>query len=105
MKRTERFIKVKLYVAGHTDTVGSKDHNRKLSLDRARAIAEYFRKKGLAIAIVYEGFGEDVPKVETPDDTDEPKNRRVDYVLGAATSSPPFSGAYRGVAAEWKSVR
>jgi outer membrane protein OmpA-like peptidoglycan-associated protein len=102
-KKAERFLKVKLYVAGHTDTVGSAQHNRQLSLDRARAIAEYFRKKGLALPIVYEGFGEDVPKVGTADNVDEPRNRRADYVLGAADGQPPFT--YRAAATSWKPVR
>ena len=103
--RAEKFVKVKLYVAGHTDTVGSKDHNRKLSLDRARSIADYFRRHGLKIPIAFEGFGEDVPKVQTPDETDEPRNRRADYVLAAASAPPPSSIAgHRAVKASWKAL-
>src|SRR5262249_36749474 len=98
VKGAERFLKVKLWVAGHTDTVGSKDHNRKLSLERARAIAEYFRRKGLKIPISYEGFGEDLLKVRTPDETDEPRNRRADYVVGAASAPPPIRG-------DWKDLK
>ena len=98
--RAARFVQVRLYVAGHTDTVGGGDHNRKLSLDRARAIAEYFRKRGLRLPISYDGFGEDLPKVPTPDNTDEPRNRRVDYVLGAIGAAPP--AGYHG---DWKSVK
>ena len=101
VKKSERFVKVKLYVAGHTDTVGSADHNRKLSHDRARSIAEYFHKKGLKIPIVFDGFGEDMPKVPTPDNTDEPRNRRADYVLGAIGAQPP--AGYRG--ADWKPIK
>ena len=98
--RAGRFVKVKLYVAGHTDTVGSAEHNRKLSLERARAIADYFRARGLQLPLSYEGFGEDLPKVPTADETDELRNRRVDYVLGAIGASPPV-GDRR---AEWKSL-
>src|SRR5579883_623760 len=105
-KRAERFVKVRLWVAGHTDTVGSKEHNRKLSLDRARAIAEYFRQKGLAIPISYEGFGEEVLKVKTPDETDEPKNRRADYVLGAVSAPAPGSiTGHHAVRADWKPLK
>ena len=64
-------MKMRLYVAGHTDTVGPDAKNRKLSLDRARAIAAYFRKKGLTIPIAFAGFGEDVLKVKTADSVDE----------------------------------
>lgn len=105
VKKAERFIKVKLYVAGNTDTVGTTDHNRKLSLDRARAIAEYFRKKGITVPIVYEGFGEEALTVPTADNVGEQKNRRVDYVLGAAGGAPPLGGPYRGVHADWKAVK
>ena len=103
--RAGRFIRVKLYVAGHTDTVGSREKNRRLSLDRARAIAGYFREKGLAIPIAYEGFGEEVQKVPTPDNTDNPDNRRADYVLGAESATPPFGGPYRAAHAEWKTLK
>lgn len=103
--RAGRFIPVKLYIAGHTDTVGARDHNRELSLARARAIAAYLRGHGLALPIAYQGFGEEVLRVATPDDTDEPRNRRVDYVLGAGTMAPPFSAAYRTAAGDWKNLR
>lgn len=73
--------KVTLYVLGHTDTVGSAEHNLVLSRKRARAIAAWFKARGLAIPIAYEGLGERAPLVKTPDETDEPRNRRVDYIL------------------------
>ena len=81
VKTSQKFLKLQLYLAGHTDTVGPNAKNRKLSLDRALAIASYFRSKGLAISIAYAGFGEEVLKVKTADNTDERQNRRVDYIL------------------------
>jgi outer membrane protein OmpA-like peptidoglycan-associated protein len=72
---------IKLYIAGHTDTVGSNKYNLGLSRKRAQAIASWFRKNGLRIAICYEGFGEQALRVSTPDNTDEPRNRRADYIL------------------------
>ena len=71
-----------LYIAGHTDTVGGSDYNLGLSRERARAIASWFRQRGLGIAIAYEGFGETAPAVQTADQVDEPRNRRVDYIIG-----------------------
>jgi outer membrane protein OmpA-like peptidoglycan-associated protein len=105
VKRAEKFMKVKLYIAGHTDTVGPSAKNRKLSLDRANAIGRYFRKQGLTIPIVVAGFGEDVLKVPTPDDTDERANRRADYVIGPAGGTPPFRGPYLKAKAEWRTLR
>ncbi len=72
---------IKLYIAGHTDTVGAPDYNLQLSLRRARAIAGWFRRHGLRLPILYEGFGEQALLVATPDATDEVRNRRVDYIL------------------------
>ena len=72
---------IKLYIAGHTDTVGAAAYNLGLSRKRAQSIAGWFRKNGLRIPIAYEGFGEFALAVATPDNTDEPRNRRVDYIL------------------------
>jgi outer membrane protein OmpA-like peptidoglycan-associated protein len=105
VKRSEKLMKMQLYIAGHTDTVGPNAKNRKLSLDRARAIATYFRKKGLKLPIAFAGFGEEVLKVKTPDNTDERANRRVDYVIGPAAGAPPFKGAYSKVKADWKQLK
>jgi outer membrane protein OmpA-like peptidoglycan-associated protein len=88
--------RVTLYVLGHTDTVGSAEHNVALSRRRARAIAGWFRARGLAIPIAWEGLGERAPLVKTPDETDEPRNRRVDYIL--ALDAPALGGD-----ASWKS--
>ena len=84
---------ITLYIAGHTDTVGNPTHNFKLSQDRARSIAAWFRKRGVKIPISYEGFGETSLAVKTADNIDEVKNRRADYILsdGPPTLSPPSS--------------
>jgi outer membrane protein OmpA-like peptidoglycan-associated protein len=105
VKRSEKLMKMRLYIAGHTDTVGPNAKNRKLSLDRALAIATYFRKKGLKLPIAFAGFGEEVPKVKTADNTDEGANRRVDYVIGPAAGAPPFKGPYLKVKADWKTLK
>ena len=105
VKRSERFMKMTLFVAGHTDTVGPNAKNRKLSLDRARAIAGYFRKQGIKLPIAYAGFGEEVLKVKTADSTDERANRRADYVIGPSAGAPPFKGPYLKAKAEWKQLR
>jgi len=105
VKRSEKFIKMRLYVAGHTDTVGDGAKNRKLSLDRARAIAAYFRAHGIKMQIAFAGFGEDVLAVKTADNTDERANRRVDYVLGPEGGAPPFKGPYLKAKASWATAK
>lgn len=78
----------KLYIAGHTDTVDSHEHNDKLSANRAKAIAEYFKKKGLMATIFWAGFGERELLVKTGDNVDERRNRRVEYVVAAHKPGP-----------------
>ena len=82
VRKLEPTLEVRVYVAGHTDTVGNSDDNRKLSQARARAIASWFQERGLPMPLYFAGFGEDQPKVKTADSVDEARNRRADYVVG-----------------------
>jgi OmpA-OmpF porin, OOP family len=73
-------------IEGHTDTVGSADTNQQLSAARASAVANYLEAKyGItATRLQPVGLGEAGLLVQTPDQTAEPKNRRVHIVnLGA----------------------
>ena len=80
-----------LYVAGHTDTVGSLADNRELSQKRARSIAHYFASHGVkGIPIYVRGFGEELLAVQTGDNVAEERNRRALYIL--ATFPPEMSG-------------
>ena len=74
-------LQPKLFIVGHTDTVGPGGSNDKLSNNRAKAIAGYFRNKGIWATIYYAGMGERRLKVETPDQTDEVRNRRAEYFI------------------------
>ena len=74
-------VDLQLYVAGYTDTVGDQKDNLKLSAGRALAISKVFRQLGIRLPIRYAGFGEGALVVQTPDSTDESRNRRVDYIV------------------------
>jgi outer membrane protein OmpA-like peptidoglycan-associated protein len=86
--------KITLFVKGHTDTVGSTDHNIVLSRKRARAIASWFRAHGLKAPVAFEGLGKSGLHVKTADQVDEPKNRVVDYILGLEPPPLPTSGDF-----------
>jgi len=85
LKKHGTLLQLKLFIAGFTDTVGDHASNRALSLARAHGIAAWFRKRGLKIPIYYTGFGEEVLKKETPDETEEEANRRAIYILSSHT--------------------
>ena len=89
-----------LYIAGHTDTVGNNGYNLQLSMRRAQSLARWFRQKGVRIPIAYEGFGETVLRVQTPDNTVEVRNRRADYII--ADEAPPMTGV--GFKPSWKKI-
>lgn len=82
-------VQVNLYVVGYTDTQGSPSNNRVLSDNRARSIARALRGCGFAGQVYYQGFGEDILAVPTPDEIDEERNRRAVYILAA--EMPPVS--------------
>ena len=69
-------------VVGHTDRVGSVDTNDRLSLKRAQGIRELLIEAGVAAdKLDAVGRGERDPLVQTADEVDEPKNRRVEINL------------------------
>jgi len=84
-------LALRLYVAGYTDTVGNRGYNLDLSRRRAQAIARWYRAHGIAVPIHYSGFGEDFLAKKTPDETDEPANRRALYIL---SSQPPTGPSF-----------
>ncbi|MBM4344086.1 MAG: OmpA family protein [Deltaproteobacteria bacterium] len=92
LKRVAGYLQVHLYIGGYTDTVGKPEDNDELSKKRATAIGNWFAKKGINASILAQGFGERVLKVQTPDNTDEVKNRRASYVLG--TQPPPANRGF-----------
>lgn len=87
---------VRLFISGHTDTVGARDKNQILSDQRAHAIARWFRSAGVKLPIFYRGWGESQLRVPTNDEVDQAENRRADYILSI---EPPV-----GTLQEWKKI-
>ncbi len=68
-----------VWIVGHTDTVGSDAYNEALSLKRAERVRQTLVRLGIpAENIVAKGKGKRELLIKTPDNTDEPRNRRVD---------------------------
>jgi outer membrane protein OmpA-like peptidoglycan-associated protein len=71
-----------IIISGHTDTVGTDDYNRKLSLRRAKAVEKILLSKGIydeAIEVTYHGKGN--PLIPTGPGVNEPRNRRVEVTV------------------------
>jgi len=69
-------------VIGHTDTMGTNEANEKLGLQRAQSVAEIIKNAGLQVHdLTISSHGEKELMVATPDNTPEPKNRRVEITI------------------------
>ena len=73
----------RLIVAAHADRAGSSSHNLALSRQRAEAVRDALRHRGLRdVTIEVEAYGEDRPLVDTSDGMSEAQNRRAEIVIG-----------------------
>lgn len=73
---------VEIIVIGHTDRVGSLEHNDALSLQRAARVRRSLVEAGIAAdRIEIAGRGEREPLVPTDDEVPEPRNRRVEITV------------------------
>jgi OmpA-OmpF porin, OOP family len=73
-------------IEGHTDNVGSREANRLLSQQRAEAVVSYLTSQYNVAPSRLEavGKGQEDPLVDTPPQTPEARNRRVQVInLGA----------------------
>ncbi|RYZ73330.1 MAG: DUF4398 domain-containing protein [Proteobacteria bacterium] len=85
----------KVVVEGHTDSVGGKEANQKLSQERADAIAKYLVTQDIVTndQVQAEGFGFDKPLASNKTKTGRAQNRRVDLVITPAAAAPKSSTA------------
>jgi OOP family OmpA-OmpF porin len=76
-----------IIAVGHTDSVGSKAYNQKLSVRRAEAVKAYLVSKGIEANRVHtEGKGETQPVADNKTKEGRAKNRRVEIeVVGSRT--------------------
>ena len=71
---------VVLTVEGHTDTVGSAEANKTLSLQRAQAVAKYLVGQGVnPEQLKAVGFGQERPVADNATEAGKFKNRRIEF--------------------------
>ncbi|MBT9497050.1 MAG: OmpA family protein [Zoogloea sp.] len=77
-----KFDKTAVTVCGHTDNVGARDLNVKLSADRARAVSDYLAQKGVpASRLSAIGMADDQSIGDNKTQAGRATNRRVEVVL------------------------
>lgn len=72
---------MEVQINGHSDNVGSKSKNQKISEQRAREVFEYLIKKGVQNKMYFKGFGSSMPIASNDDDIGRAKNRRVEFEI------------------------
>lgn len=68
-------------IAGHTDSVGSRGDNQKLSERRARSVVEFLRDRRVPREnLSARGYGEERPIATNTTDRGKARNRRIEFV-------------------------
>lgn len=82
LEKIKERLPAEVSVIGHTDTTGTDDGNEKLSLERARAVEKILKDSIPSLdRISVKFFGSKDLLVPTPQNVDEPRNRRVEIII------------------------
>jgi outer membrane protein OmpA-like peptidoglycan-associated protein len=82
----EEFDKTYIDIFGHTDSIGRKNYNYKLSNRRANCVAEYIIAQGCnAQRFSIQGFGESRPIASNSTKAGRAQNRRVEIEISPLT--------------------
>ncbi|MGE5154947.1 MAG: OmpA family protein, partial [Bdellovibrio bacteriovorus] len=77
-----RYPEVRITLVGHTDSRGPADYNRRLSLSRARAVADYLQRRGVPEhGLATQGMGKEA---RLPEHESAARHRRVEVVIEPA---------------------
>lgn len=78
----EQNTAVKILIGGHTDNVGSEQHNLELSSNRAKAVFDYLVSKGIESSrMKHRGFGSSSPIASNTTTEGRAKNRRTEFTI------------------------
>lgn len=74
--------KIELEIIGHTDNIGDRKSNQKLSVERAKTVYSYLIAKGVSEErLSYKGMGNSVPIDTNKTEEGRSKNRRVEFKI------------------------
>lgn len=73
-------VGLRIEISGHTDNTGSKEHNRVLSENRAKAVYDYLISQGIAAnRMTYRGYGDSQPISDNNTEEGRALNRRTEF--------------------------
>lgn len=94
-KLLEKDGKTSVLLLGHGDNSGAAAASRRLSEERARAMAAIFRLSGLGgDRLMYKGMGSDLPRVSNDSKDGRARNRRIEMLLTPRGTLPSVLAQY-----------
>jgi len=73
---------LKVEISGHTDNIGKAEDNQVLATNRAKAIADYLKGKGIAAdRLTYKGYGATQPVADNTTEAGRAQNRRTTFTI------------------------
>jgi outer membrane protein OmpA-like peptidoglycan-associated protein len=85
VKILDGYSDTNIEIQGHTDSKGSLSYNKTLSQQRAVAVSDYLKTKGVSSSrLTAVGFGEGLPKYENETESGRAQNRRVEFLITAS---------------------
>jgi outer membrane protein OmpA-like peptidoglycan-associated protein len=77
------FSGIDIHVCGHSDSVGRRERNLELSLERAESVFKVLSESGVPkVSMKVQGFGSDYPLMSNDTEAGRAKNRRTEIILG-----------------------
>ena len=71
---------IRIQISGHTDSIGSEEHNLELSQNRAKAVFDYLVTEGISYdRMTYSGYGFSRPVDTNETETGRANNRRTEF--------------------------
>ncbi len=70
-----------IQINGHMDKFGNEEEERKISKERAKAIYDYLKTKGVTNPMTFKGFGSSQPIAPNDSEEYKAKNRRVEVSI------------------------
>jgi len=80
----QEYDETEVLIEGHTDNIGPKRYNKKLSVDRAESVENYLRALGVQEdRLIIKGYGENQPIASNATEEGRQENRRVEVAIWA----------------------
>ncbi len=93
----------RFYIQGHTDNVGKRGYNVRLSERRCRSVKKFLQTQGVSEKqISFEKFGFDVPVADNETETGRADNRRTMLVIVTKVPAPDWHITAQNFKVPWK---